>query len=44
MVTYYDDTTIQNPEVRGRGILRVNSHGQNAHATILLIIYCAAVA
>ena len=39
MVTYDDDTTIQNPEVRSTGILPVNSHSQDAHATILVITH-----
>ncbi len=44
MVTYDDGTTIQNPEIRGTGILPVNSHGQDAHATNLLITHYDATA
>ena len=51
MVTYDDDTTIQNPAVRSTGILRVNTHRQDDYAIILfitqyslLIIYCGVTA
>jgi hypothetical protein len=30
---------LKNPEIRSTGILPVNTHGQDAHATNLLIAY-----
>ena len=35
---------IRNPELRSTGIMPVNTHGQDTHATIILIIHCGAAA
>jgi hypothetical protein len=35
---------LKNPAVHSMGILSVNSHGQDAHATILLITHSGAAA